>query len=82
MLQDNFKLHLHLRYRFEEPEISVDSFEIDDSNSGDNERTLSSFGVESSDEETETSEVGQQTVKRALSEGRMYRDRLARQYFC
>lgn len=70
----------NLRFRFAEPEPPPEVLEgtIDGNTSV---RNMERFGLEESAEESEENSSQQQNNKQALAEGRLYRDRLAQQYF-
>lgn len=70
----------NLRYRFAEPEPSAEILEILSAENS-NERNITFFGLEESDDEAEKIQTKTPNEKQALTEGRLYRDRLAQQYF-
>lgn len=71
----------NLRYRFAEPEPTAEMLQLSRAVNNNDERNMEYFGLEESDEEIEHGLNRKQSEKSALADGRLYRDRLALQYF-
>lgn len=71
----------NLRFRFAEPDPSASILDLVAQENPCENRTVSFFGLEESEDEAEQEQRRKPSEKQALMDGKMYRERLAQQYF-